>query len=215
MVKVFIIDKHPVMRQGLASVLGSGAGFQVLGEASSAQEALSQIDELKPDVVIMDVCSGNNDDFKDIEMIQEKCVKAKVLLLTDSTRENDFIKAIGTGVRGYLLKDSEVSQLVDAIRLVSADGAVVYSSKIARQFDSIPREASQPNQLSQREIEIINLVARGHSNKDIANLCFVSDATVKAHIRRIMEKLDAKNRAEAVTVAIEKGLIGITSMAQL
>jgi len=208
MVKVFILDEHPVMRQGLASILETCADCQVVGDATSVQDALPKIYELKPDIVIMDAFRDNTDNSEDITTIQEMCEKVKIFILTGSSRENDFIKAMGAGVKGYFSKNSEVAQLLDAIQLVATD-AVVYSSKMARLFDSTLHETSRLDQLSQREKEILNFVARGHSNKDIANLCFVSEATVKSHMRRIMEKLDVKNRAEAVTTAIEKGLLTI------
>ncbi len=211
MIKVFLVDNHPVMRRGLASVLEKSTGFQVVGDADNAQDALSQIAELKPDIVIVDAFGGGDDNSRDLAMIQEKYNKAKIFVLTDSNRENDFLKAISAGARGYLSKASEVSQLLDAIRLVAADGAVVYSSKVARAFDSTLRETNRQDQLSQREKEILNLVAHGYSNKEIASRCYVSEATVKAHLRRMVEKLGVKNRAEAVATAIEKGLIAVAS----
>jgi len=211
MIKVFLVDNHPVMRQGLASVLEKSEGFEVVGGADNTQDALSQIGELKPDIVIMDAFRGGGDYSKDVAMIQQKHDKAKVFVLTDSTRENDFIKAIGAGVKGYLSKSSEVSQLLDAIRLVASEGAIVYSSTLAKLFDSTLQDTNRRlDQLSQREKEILTLVARGYGNKEIASRCYVSEATVKAHLRRIAEKMDVKNRAEAVATAINKGLIDVT-----
>ena len=211
MIKVFLVDNHPVMRQGLASVLEKSEGFEVVGGADNAQDALSQIGELKPDIVIMDAFRGGGDYSKGVAMIQQKYDKVKIFILTDSKRENDFMKAMSAGVRGYFSKESEVSQLIDAVRLVAAGGAVVYTSKIVGLFNSTFQETNRLDGLSQREKEILSFVARGHSNRDIANLCFVSEATVKSHMRRIMEKLDVKNRAEAVTIAFEKGLLEINS----
>ncbi len=211
MVKVFILDEHPVIRRGLVSILEMCAECQVVGDAANTQDALPQITELKPDIVIMDAFRGNGDNIKDITVIQEKYDNAKIFILTDSKKENDFIKAISAGVKGYFSKDSEISQLIDAINLVAAGSTVVYSSKIARLFDSTFQTANQLDELSQREREILGLVARGYSNRNIAEICFVSEATVKSHMRRIMEKLDVKNRAEAVTIAIEKNLLQINS----
>jgi len=211
MIKVFLIDKHPVIRKGLAAVLEKSAGFQVVGDADNTQDALSQIKELKPDIVIMDALKSGGDNTEDITMILQKFGEAKVFVLTDSTREHDFLKAIGAGVRGYILKASEISQVIDAIRLVAADGAVVYSTKVAKLFDSTLQGTNRLDQLSQREKEILNLVARGHGNKEVAKRCYISEATVKAHLRRITEKMDVKNRAEAVATAIEKGLIELDS----
>ena len=211
MIKVFIIDKHPVMRRGLASVLEKCEGFQVVGDANTVPEALPKIEEVKPDIIIMDAFKGGADNSEEITTIQKKFDNAKIFILTDSSKGRDFFKAIGAGVRGYLLKASEVSQLIDAIRLVAADGAVVYSSLVAKLFDSTLQETNRIDQLSQREKEILNLVAQGFSNKEIANRCYVSEATVKAHLRRIAEKMNVRNRAEAVATAIERGLIAITS----
>jgi DNA-binding NarL/FixJ family response regulator len=211
MVKVFILGEHPVTRRGLASILETCAECQVVGDATNAQDALPQINELKPDIVIMDAFRGNDDNIEAITMVQQKCDKVKIFILTDSKRENDFMRAMSAGVKGYFSKESEVSQLIDAVCLVATGGAVVYSSKIVRLFDSTFQETNRLDGLSQREKEILSFVARGHSNRDIANLCFVSEATVKSHMRRIMEKLDVKNRAEAVTIAFEKGLLEINS----
>jgi DNA-binding NarL/FixJ family response regulator len=210
MVKVFIIDEHPVTMRGLASILEMCAGCQVVGDANTVQSALQEIGEIKPDIVIMDASGGGGNYIKDIAMIKEKYDKVKIFILTDSTKGNDFINAISAGVKGYFSKGSEVSQLIDAISLVATGGAVVYSSQITGLFDSTLRGTNQMDQLSQREKEILSFVARGRSNRDIANLCFVSEATVKSHMRRIMEKLDVKNRAEAVTSGFEKGLLEIT-----
>lgn len=127
MVKVFLIDEHPVTRRGLASVLEMCSGYQVVGDANNLADALPQIEELQPDVVIMDAFGHTGDSIEAISNLHQKCPMVKVLILTDSNKEQDFVKAIRAGVRGYLLKDSDVSQLTDAIRLVAGDGAVVYS----------------------------------------------------------------------------------------
>lgn len=209
MIRVFLVDEHPVIRQGLASILEASAEFEVVGEAKNVEEAISQIGELKPDIVIMDAFRGVGDNIEDIATIQQEYDKVKVFILTASTREQDFLKAIGAGVRGYLSMDSGVSQLLDAVRLVAADGTVVYSSKVANIFDSTIRQANRSGLLSTREKEILSLVSHGLSNKEIAKRCYVSEATVKAHLRRITEKMNVKNRAEAVATAIERGFIEI------
>jgi len=209
MIKVFLVDEHPVIRQGLASILEQSAEFKVVGEANNIKEAISQIGELKPDIIIMDAFRGVGDSIEDIAMIQQKYDKAKVFILTASTREQDFLKALGAGVRGYLSKGAQVPQLLDAVRLVAADGTVVYSSKVASIFDSTIRQANRSGLLSTREKEILTLVSHGLSNKEIANRCYVSEATIKAHLRRITEKMNVKNRAEAVATAIERGFIEI------
>jgi len=209
MIKVFLVDEHPIIRKGISVVLEEFAEFKVVGEANNIEEAISQIGELKPDLVIMDAFRGVGDNIENIAMIQQKYDKAKVFILTASTREQDFLEALGAGVRGYLSKVSEVSELLDAVRLVAADGTVVYSSKVASIFDSTIKQANQSGLLSTREKEILGLVAHGLSNKEIADRCYVSEATVKAHLRRITEKMNVKNRAEAVATGIERGFIEI------
>lgn len=209
MIKVFLVDEHPVLRKGVSVILEESAEFRVVGEANSIEEAISQIGELKPDLVIIDAFRGVGDNIGDVAMIQQKYDKAKVFILTASTREQDFLKALGAGVRGYLSKGSEVSELLDAVRLVAADGTVVYSSKVASIFDSTIKQANRSGLLSTREREILGLVSHGLSNREIAVHCYVSEATVKAHLRRIMEKMNVKNRAEAVAIAIERGYIEI------
>lgn len=209
MIKVFLVDEHPVIRKGVSVILEESAEFRVVGEANSIEEAISQIGELKPDLVIIDAFRGVGDNIGDVAMIQQKYDKAKVFILTASTREQDFLKALGAGVRGYLSKGSEVSELLDAVRLVAADGTVVYSSKVASIFDSTIKQANRSGLLSTREREILGLVSHGLSNREIAVHCYVSEATVKAHLRRIMEKMNVKNRAEAVAIAIERGYIEI------
>lgn len=209
MIKVFLVDEHPVIRKGVSVILEESAEFKVVGEANSIEEAISQIGELKPDLVIIDAFRGVGDNIGDVAMIQQKYDKAKVFILTASTREQDFLKALGAGVRGYLSKGSEVSELLDAVRLVAADGTVVYSSKVASIFDSTIKQANRSGLLSTREREILGLVSHGLSNREIAVHCYVSEATVKAHLRRIMEKMNVKNRAEAVAIAIERGYIEI------
>lgn len=209
MIKVFLVDEHPVIRKGVSVILEESAEFKVVGEANNIEEAISQIGELKPDLVIIDAFRGVGDNIGDVAMIQQKYDKAKVFILTASTREQDFLKALGAGVRGYLSKASEVSELLDAVRLVAADGTVVYSSKVASLFDSTIKQANRSGLLSTREKEILGLVSHGLSNREIAVHCYVSEATVKAHLRRITEKMNVKNRAEAVAIAIERGYIEI------
>lgn len=209
MIKVFLVDEHPVIRKGVSVILEESAEFRVVGEANNIEEAISQIGELKPDLVIIDAFRGVGDNIGDVAMIQQKYDKAKVFILTASTREQDFLKALGAGVRGYLSKGSEVSELLDAVRLVAADGTVVYSSKVASIFDSTIKQANRSGLLSTREREILGLVSHGLSNREIAVHCYVSEATVKAHLRRITEKMNVKNRAEAVAIAIERGYIEI------
>src|SRR3990170_5196282 len=208
MVKLFFIDHHPVVRRGLAAMFPEGdPEFKVVGDEASLLEALDKIEELQPDIVIMDMFTPGGDN-EVVNLLQQKCPKVKVIILTDSDKKEDFFKAIRTGATGYLLKSLQLGELVDSIRLVATGSAIVYSSKAVELLD----EAEEPKNghkngshggLSEREVEILKLVAGGASKKEIANNCYVSETTVKAHLRRISEKLTVKNRSEERRVGKE------------
>jgi len=206
MAKIFIVDELSVIRRGLASVLEAYAGYKVVGEASNIKEALPKIGEIKPDLIIIDVYRPGGGGTDAIALLQKKVPTAKVLILTDSNDKESFISSIKAGAKAYLLKASELNEIIDSIRLVATGGAVVYSSKAAKMFD-MPGERAVEDSLSAREKEVLRLVAKGQSNREIAAHCYISETTVKAHLRRISEKLDVKNRAQAVAIAIDKGLL--------
>jgi DNA-binding NarL/FixJ family response regulator len=207
MAKIFIVDELSVIRRGLASVLEAYAGYKVVGEASNIKEALPKIGEIKPDLIIIDVYRPGGGGTDAIALLQKKMPAAKVLVLTDSNDKESFISSIKAGAKAYLLKASELNEIIDSIRLVATGGAVVYSSKAAKMFDVPGEKAGIEDSLSAREKEVLRLVAKGQSNREIAAHCYISETTVKAHLRRISEKLDVKNRAQAVAIAIDKGLL--------
>ena len=206
MAKIFIVDELSVIRRGLASVLEAYAGYKVVGEAGNIKEALPKIGEIKPDLIIIDVYRPGGGGVDAIALLQKKVPTAKVLILTDTNDKESFISSIKAGAKAYLLKASELNEIIDSIRLVATGGAVVYSSKAAKMFD-MPGERAVEDSLSAREKEVLRLVAKGQSNREIAAHCYISETTVKAHLRRISEKLDVKNRAQAVAIAIDKGLL--------
>ncbi|MDO8473626.1 MAG: response regulator transcription factor, partial [Dehalococcoidia bacterium] len=213
MVKIFLIDHHPVFRRGLASLLGGHTQFQVVGDAANVKEALPLLEELQPDIIIADFFSPNGDGYEGITMLNQKRPQVKVLVLTDSQNETDFLNCVRSGAKGYLMKKLDLPELVDSIRLVASGTAIVYSTATSTLLDGSgmqnrPRR-NGTNGLSEREKEILSLVASGSSNKEIASKCYVSETTVKAHMRRITEKMNVKNRAQAVAIAMEKGLLHI------
>lgn len=208
MVKVFIIDSHPVFRFGLGSVLGGNAEFQVVGDASSVKEALPKVSQVQPDILILDL-HASGDDIDAISLLKEKCPKGKVIVLTSSEKRDEFFRAIKAGAKGYLMKNLDFGEFIDSIRLVASGSAIVYSAVAARLLTA-PEGTSRDGKnglssLSAREKEVLQFVARGATNKEIAVQCYVSPTTVKAHLRRILEKLEVKNRAQAVACAMEKG----------
>lgn len=211
-IKIFVVDDHPLFRYGLMSVLGEYSEFQVVGDAANGVEALPKIEEIKPDIVIMDVFMPSSDGIKTTTLIKQKLPKTEVIVLTISDSEEIFLSAIKSGAKGYLLKGVGVMEIVDAIKHVANGEATVSPSMAARLLEKF-RDNNGNNgkkgyyDLSVREKEVLRLTAQGSSNKEIAANLFISDTTVKAHMRNILEKLRVKNRAEAVGVAIAKGML--------
>jgi DNA-binding NarL/FixJ family response regulator len=208
-IKIFVIDAHPIIRQGLTTILEQYTEFRIVGDADSSTEALAKIEGLQPDIVIIDAFVPGGEGSEAITRLKEKQPQLKVLILTDINSEDNFLKAIKAGANGYLLKSVEPTELIETICLVTRGSAVVYSPMVVKLFEQSMRGNGKNggNGLSHREVEILQLVAQGDSTKEIADQCFVSQTTVKAHLRRIAEKLEAKNRAQAVAIGIEKGIL--------
>ena len=211
MVKIFMIDYHPVFQHGLKSILERSSEFQVVGDATNIQEALAKVDELQPDIVIMDIEMPRGEGLEAIALLQQKYPQLKLFILTDSDSEYYFSNAIKSGAKGYMLKSVGITELIDSIRLVASGSVIVYDSTAARQLEqnnnANAKNKTGLNSLSQREKEVLKLVAQGSSNKEIARHCFVSETTVKAHLSRILEKLNVKNRAQAVAMGMEQGYL--------
>ncbi len=209
MIRVFLIDQYPLVRSGVASILGRDPDLQVCGEADDTLEALPQIGELKPDVVVMDVFKTGAGGIGAIEKLREQYPEIKVIILTESSREVDFLKAVRAGAKGYLAKSLRPEAITNSIRLAAGGGTVIHSLIGSRLFSGLrgPESKGSSGELSPRERQILALVAVGNSNREIAARIFVSETTVKSYLRRILEKLEVKNRAQAVAIAIEKGLL--------
>ena len=211
MIKVLVVDDHPVFRHGLISVLEKLPDFQVVGQASNGVEAVAEAREHQPDVVTMDIRMPGGGGVESTAAIRQTLPQVKVLILTVSDKDDDLFAAIKAGAKGYLLKSAELDELVGAIRLVAGDEAIVSPSMAAKLLEEFQqssgyRSDTELGKLSLREREVLQLVAQGGSNKGIATKLFISETTVKAHLRSILEKLHVKNRAEAVAKATAKGL---------
>ncbi len=209
MIKVLVVDDHPVFRHGLISVLEKLPDFQVVGQASNGAEAVVRAKEYQPDVVTMDIRMPGGNGVESTAAIRQTLPRARVLILTVSEKDDDLFAAIKAGAKGYLLKSAELDELVDAIRLLAGNEAIVspaMANKLIEEFQQSGSHKLEHGELSLREREVLQLVAQGGSNKEIAIKLFISETTVKAHLRRILEKLHVKNRAEAVAKATAKGL---------
>jgi DNA-binding NarL/FixJ family response regulator len=210
MIKAFIIASQPIFRRGLITTLENCPDIQVIAEVSSAKEAAPVAREIDPDILILDTDeNGECVDIEEILKLQQQYPKSKMLLISSGGNKiADFLKV---GIQGYLLKTADFTELIDSIRLISNGNNVVYATKAnGKAFDLFGgnmRDDKLGDRLSPREKEVLYHIARGESTKEIANICYISQTTVKAHVAKIIDKLNARNRSEAVAVAIETGLL--------
>ena len=204
-IRLVVVDDHPVVRDGLRGML-SGEEIEVVGEAADGVAAVELIARVDPDVALMDLRMPGGGGVEAIREIGRRKLRCRVLVLTTYGADSDTIPAIEAGATGYLLKDAPRDQLVAGIR-AAATGQPVLSPAIAAKLMSRVREpAGEP--LSSREREVLGLVARGTSNREIAKSLFISEATVKTHLVHVYEKLGVRDRAAAVATAYEQGLLG-------
>ena len=212
MITVLVVDDHPVFRRGLVLVLGEYPEIKVVGEAVDGIEAVAKAAELQPSVVIMDVQMPRGNGIEATASLQKASPDSKVLILTVSERNGDLFDAMRVGARGYLLKYVDIDELVAAIKVVALGDVIVSQVMAGRLIDylrpaSEQLDAGETKTLSIRELEVLQLVSTGASNGEIADKLSISEATVKAHLRNIMDKLQVKNRAQAVARALNKGLL--------
>jgi DNA-binding NarL/FixJ family response regulator len=205
-ITLLIADDHPIVRDGLRGIFTGEHGFEVLGEAGNGSEAVTLTESLKPDVVLMDLRMPGTDGVAAITELARLGNPARVLVLTTYDTDSDVLPAIEAGATGYLLKDSPREELFRAVRAASRGEAVLSPAVASRIMGQMRAPAKEP--LSQREIEVLSLVSRGSTNKDAAKKLFISEATVKTHLLHAYAKLGVKDRAAAVAVAFERGLLG-------
>ncbi|MGI5170815.1 response regulator [Spirillospora sp. CA-253888] len=204
-ITLLIVDDHPVVRDGLRGMFAATTGFEVLAEAADGREAVALAEELRPDVVLMDLRMPGGGGVEAITELTRRGLPCKVLVLTTYDTDADTIPAIEAGATGYLLKDAPRDELFAAVR-AAAEGRTVLSPAIASRLVSRVREPRSES-LSIRELEVLRLVARGTGNREIAAELFISEATVKTHLTHIYAKLGVKDRAAAVATAYDKRLL--------
>lgn len=204
-VRVLLVDDHPVVRAGLRALLASHEDVEVVAEASSGEDALELVESAKPDVVLMDLRLGAGmDGARATAEIVARPDPPRVVVLTTYDTDADILRAVEAGAAGYLLKDTAPHVLIDSV-FAAARGETVLDPEVAQR---LYRRMQQPRaDLSAREIEVLSLVAQGLSNRAIAKVLFVSEATVKSHLVHAFTKLEVDSRTAAVAAARERGLI--------
>lgn len=204
-IRLIIADDHPVVRTGLQGMLASQPDLEVVGEATTGAEAVALVVQLRPDVVLMDLRMPEMDGVTAIAEIRAQQPDTHVLVLTTYDTDADILRAIEAGATGYLLKDAPREELFRAVRAAARGEAVLAPVVAARLMGRMRAPAEES--LSAREIEVLELVARGASNKQIARQLHISEATVKSHLIHIFGKLGVADRTAAVTTALQRGIL--------
>jgi DNA-binding NarL/FixJ family response regulator len=209
-IKILIADDHPVVREGLNAMLSREADFKVVGEAKDGIEAVNKVKELTPDVVLMDLRMPEMDGVEAMRQIRLTSPEVKFIILTTYSDDDYIFSGIEAGARAYLLKDAPREELFKAIRAVYRGESLiqpVVASKLLDRFSELSRRTPSGEELSERELEVLCLMAKGSANKEISAELNIAQSTVKTHITNIFQKLSVSDRTEAVTQAIKKGII--------
>ena len=209
LIKILIVDDHPVVREGMRGLISIKPGLTVIGEAEDGVEAVLLARSLQPDVILMDLEMPRKNGLEAIREIRQENPAARILILTSFTEDEKIFSAIEAGALGCLLKDSAPQELIRAIRDVSR-GELTLHSTIARKM--LQRQSGHPppeSELTDREIEVLRLLAQGLSNKEIADSLVVSVPTVRSHVTNILSKLNLSNRTQAVLYALREGIASL------
>lgn len=205
-IRILIADDHPVIREGLVELLTRQKDMSVIGEAGDGEEVCQLYDKLSPDILLLDLRMPKKDGLQVlIELMSRRGSKARIIVMSSHDSEQDICRAFRGGVKGFLAKDAEPQQIQEAVRKV-AEGESFIPPEIALK---LAESISRP-ELSQRETQVLQCLARGKSNKEIGRALFICEGAVKYHVKSILIKLDAVGRAEAIAIAARRGLIPLS-----
>jgi len=201
-IRVLCVDDHPLLREGIATFINSQPDMLVIAQASNGREAVECFTKHKPDVTLMDLRLPDMSGIEAMIAIQAKSPEARIIMLTTFDRDTEIQRALAAGARSYILKSMHPGDLTETIRQVHAGRKRIPPQVAANLAEHLGEEA-----LTEREMEVLQLVMGGNRNRDIAGRLFISEETVKAHIKHIMEKLGAIDRTQAVTIGLRRGLL--------
>jgi two-component system, NarL family, response regulator LiaR len=208
-IRVLVVDDHPVVREGISSLLETKPDVEVVGEASNGLEAVAQAEKLSPDVILMDLVMPEMDGIEAIKEIVARRPKARILVLTSFAGDDNIFPALKAGALGYLLKDSGPNELVEAIRQVHRGESSLHPIIARRVLHELIHPSNRPEvpeQLTDRELEVLRLIGQGRLNHEIAEELVITDATVRTHVSNILGKLQLASRTQAALYAVREGL---------
>ncbi len=210
MIRVCLVDDQTLVRQGVRSLLGVADGIEVVAEATDGAEAVLAIETDPPDVVLLDLRMPGHDGIWALRTLRERGIKVPVLVLTTFDDDELVLQAVRAGASGYLLKDVTLEQLVGAVRTLSEGGTMVQPAVTERLLRAVRTDQPVPDApaLTERELDVLRLLAGGYANRDIAAALFLAEGTVKNHVSSVLSKLGVKDRTSAVLHALRHGLLG-------
>jgi NarL family two-component system response regulator LiaR len=211
-IRVLVADDHAIVRKGIRALLATELDIEVVGEAENGREAVTEVEKLRPDVILMDLVMPEMDGIEAICRITARQPEARILVLTSFAADDKVFPAIKAGALGYLLKDSSPEELVQAIHQVHRGESSLHPTIARKLLQELSRPSERPptpEPLTEREVEVLRLVARGQSNQEIADQLVISEATVRTHVSNILGKLQLASRTQAALHALREGLASL------